>query len=136
MSNKAPALDLRSILHKALPRSKALLLVLTARVLERPWVLMEVFQATRCKLPVLCIHVVNGGYSFPAAQAYLSDLETQLGARCPHREAQPRRDRRVRSGRQLQPDIARQITHRSRRQQRPFRVQRRAPGAGRRQARE
>jgi hypothetical protein len=74
------ATDLDTILT-AVASAKALLLVLTKSVLERPWVLLELYEAISRSLPVLCVHVVGGGYDFASAAAYLNDLETQLGDR-------------------------------------------------------
>ena len=75
------AIALHDILSESLARSEALVLLLTKSVLERPWVLMEVYMALRLKLPLLCVHVVGGGYDFASASHYLNNLEAELEQR-------------------------------------------------------
>ena len=72
------AISLRTILH-SLGRSEALLLVLTESVLYRPWVLLEVYEAIRLKLPIMCVNVAGGGYRFDGVSSYLANLESELG---------------------------------------------------------
>lgn len=72
------ATDLSKILA-SLATSEALVLCLTKRVLERPWVLVELHEAIVRKKPILCVHVVGGGYEFATATRYLANLEMELG---------------------------------------------------------
>lgn len=76
------ATDLKGILC-SLHRSRALLLVLSARVLERPWVLLEVYEALTLNLPIVCVNIAGGGYAFDKAAAYLANIETELEQRDP-----------------------------------------------------
>lgn len=76
------ATDLKGILC-SLHRSRALLLVLSARVLERPWVLLEVYEALTLNLPIVCVNIAGGGYAFDKAAAYLANIETELERRDP-----------------------------------------------------
>ena len=74
--------DMSSI-RSRIAHSEAVLLVLTAKVLESPWVLMEVYTAVRLRLPVLCVHIGGGGYDFAAASSYLGNLASELFSRDP-----------------------------------------------------
>ncbi len=76
--------DLHGILN-ALERSRALLLLLSAHVLERPWVLIEVYTAIRLKLPIVCVNIQGTveSYDFGQAADYLCNLEQELGKRDP-----------------------------------------------------
>jgi len=69
------ATDLSGILTH-LASSRALLL--SKRVLERPWVLLELDEASRRGLPIVCVRLEGSGYDFAAAKEYLNDLENQL----------------------------------------------------------
>ena len=60
--------DARSTL-KALARSEALLVLLSARCLEAPSVLLEVYLAVRLRLPVVCVHLTGGGYEYTTSQS-------------------------------------------------------------------
>ena len=66
---------------RSLARSEVLLLILTKSVLERPWVLIEIYEAVTRRLPVICVHVKGAGYDYTAGSAYLADLEAELGRR-------------------------------------------------------
>ena len=48
----------------------------TKSVLTRPWVLLELYEAVRLHIPVIPLHVADGGYDFEAARALLADLGT------------------------------------------------------------
>ena len=74
------AADLRSLLS-ALATSKGVVLLLTRLVLERPWVLVELHEAIRCGIPVICVNIAGAGYDYAQASHYLSNLEHELN-RC------------------------------------------------------
>ncbi|KAL1528977.1 hypothetical protein AB1Y20_010298 [Prymnesium parvum] len=69
-------------------RSKGVLLVQTRRVLRHPIILVEVFYAVRHSIAVSCLNLVGGGYSFVAAQKFLTELSED--SLLQHDEAQGR----------------------------------------------
>lgn len=74
------ATDFGTILS-ALKTSRAIVLLLTRHVLERPWVLLEVFDAIRLGKVVVPVKIEGGGYDFATTKGFLSNLEKELGER-------------------------------------------------------
>lgn len=80
-ASDADVLD--EIVAHGVARAECVLLLQTAGVLTRPWVLLELFEAVRRKLPVVPVCVAGGGYDFETARSFLHDLERQLDAANP-----------------------------------------------------
>jgi len=59
-------------------RSKLVLLLQTAHVLEQPWVLLSLYRAAICNVPMVCVVVVGSGYEFAEAKGHLTNLEEVL----------------------------------------------------------
>ena len=53
-------------------------MVQTRDVLYQPWVLYTLYEAARRELPIICVHVVGGGYAFDDAQRLLADLKAEI----------------------------------------------------------
>lgn len=70
--------NLAELLDNGVKNSRALVLVQTANCLQRPWTLLQIFEALRLGKPVMCVHVANGGYDFPTAKEYLADLSYNI----------------------------------------------------------
>jgi len=70
-----------SAILSALEASRAVVLLLTLRVLERPWVLLEVYDTVRLGKPLVPVHIAGAGYDYAEAARYLADLEVNLGDR-------------------------------------------------------
>ena len=96
---------------QGLARSKALVLLQTKECLTRPWVLLELFEATRQRIPIIPVHLKGAGYDFDEAKAFLDDLETTLEAANPgakkaiedYLAASPPQDGHVGSPEQIRP---------------------------------
>ena len=63
---------------EALQSSRALVLVLSKHVLERPWVIVEVYEALSRRMPIVCVNIAGGGYDYAQASRYLANLEEEL----------------------------------------------------------
>ena len=50
----------------------------TARVLHRPWCLLEIHEAVKSSIPVLIVQVAGGGFDFTEATGFISSLEHEL----------------------------------------------------------
>uniref|UniRef100_A0A7S4F2G1 TIR domain-containing protein n=2 Tax=Chrysotila carterae TaxID=13221 RepID=A0A7S4F2G1_CHRCT len=72
------ATDVRKIIDEGVARSSVVLLLQTAKVLERPWVLLELHEAVERGIPIVPINIQGGGYDFDAARNFLSDMENEL----------------------------------------------------------
>jgi hypothetical protein len=77
------ATHINKIITNDLVNSECLVLMQTKRVLERPWVLMELCVALRLGLPIVCVNVTGLGYEFAGVKNYLGSLEAELDARNP-----------------------------------------------------
>ena len=77
--------SISDILDDGLRNSEALLLVQTANVLYRPWVLLEIFCALLLRIPVIPVCIEGGGYDFQRAKTFLAsdDLGAALDAANP-----------------------------------------------------
>ena len=61
-------------------KSGSLILLQTKGVLTRPWCLLEVYWATRCRIPIVPVFLSNGGYDYEASRRLLADLRTGLAS--------------------------------------------------------
>jgi len=75
--------DLRELISDGLHNSDVFVLILTDGVLTRPWCLLEVFEAKTRGVPIVLLDVIGGGFDVGRMQAYISDLETKMGATNP-----------------------------------------------------
>ena len=66
--------NILEIVTHEVPNAAAVVLLLTGGVLWRPWVLLELYEALRLKIPVVPILVEGRGYDFAAAKAHLGNL--------------------------------------------------------------
>ena len=62
----------------AVEQSKCLLLLQTRHVLSQPWVLLAVYRAIFCHVPIVCVYVDGEGYDFVQAKAHLEHLGDRL----------------------------------------------------------
>ena len=76
--------DLR-LLKDAVVQSDALVLLQSARVLERPWCLIELATALDCGIPIVGVSLTSGNspYSFADSTVFLKSLGTSLAERNP-----------------------------------------------------
>ena len=58
--------------------TRGVILLQTRRVLQDPVRLLQLFEATRRKHPLVCINVVGGGYDFAKVKPLLNALSTEL----------------------------------------------------------
>jgi hypothetical protein len=63
--------EIRDILEQGLARSKALVLLQTKECFTRPWVLLELFEATQKQIPIIPVHLEGAGYDFGEAKNIL-----------------------------------------------------------------
>jgi len=73
--------DLRYLISEGLYRSDVMLILLTKRVLTRPWCLLEVYFATTRGIPIFPVEVAGGGFDMTEVIAYVMDLPGSM-----HRE--------------------------------------------------
>ena len=66
------------VIDEGVLRSRALVILLTANVLYRPWTLVQVYEAIRAGIPVISVLIDGGGYDFAHASALLTDLASGL----------------------------------------------------------
>ena len=66
-------------LQNKVRNSKALAVVLSEHVWERPWCLVEVYTAIKAGIPVVPVLVVGEPYDFAKAAQHLKFLDTALG---------------------------------------------------------
>jgi len=57
---------------------RGVILLQTQSVLQDPVRLLQLFEATRRRHPLVCVNVVGGGYDFAAVKPLLSSLATEL----------------------------------------------------------
>ena len=72
------ATDLNLILTEGVRKSEAMLLLQTEGVLRRPWVLLELDEATQRCIPIVPVFIVGGGYDYDRARQLLDNLEVAL----------------------------------------------------------
>jgi len=77
------AVSIDTIISDGVVNSEMLVLILTERVLTRPWVLLEVYEAVRRKIPLVPVFIEGAGYDYGRAAEFLKDLETNLEAANP-----------------------------------------------------
>lgn len=77
------AVAIDKIISDGVASSDMLVLVLTERVLTRPWVLLEAYEAVRRRIPLVPVFIEGAGYDYGRAAEYLKDLETNLEAANP-----------------------------------------------------
>jgi len=70
----ANVLSIEQIVTQGVAKSEAIVFVQTKNVLTRPWCLLELYEAIRLGVPIIPIHVADGGYDFAKAKALLEDL--------------------------------------------------------------
>jgi hypothetical protein len=72
--------DLRDLskLKGHVRNSGALVIVQSAEVLQRPWCLLEIYEAIEAKVPIIAINVAGKGYDFAEATNLLMHLDTEL----------------------------------------------------------
>jgi hypothetical protein len=66
----------RSLEH--LSKAKYVLLLQTKHVLEKPWVLLALYRAVLCRVPMVCVMVVGSGYDFGNAKDLLENVHSRL----------------------------------------------------------
>jgi len=75
--------QISQIIKTGLEKSNVLVLLQTKRVLERPWVLLELCTALRQEIPIVCVQIKGLGYDFGETKVYLENLEVELERRNP-----------------------------------------------------
>ena len=78
VSGGVDADEIRNILEKGLGRSEAVVLLQTKECLTRPWVLLELYTASKLRIPVIPVALAGKGYDFKQAKSFLDNLETEL----------------------------------------------------------
>lgn len=74
---------IHKVLAEGVRGSDVLVLMLSAKVLEQPACLLEVYTAIRNYVPILLVLVDGGGYNFEAARSFLNNLDSGLEATSP-----------------------------------------------------
>ena len=67
-------LDLRSLMRKA-STAKVLVVILTAKIFERPWCCAEVWAACNANVPIVPVLVEGAGFDHARAHKYLTHLD-------------------------------------------------------------
>ncbi|KAL1499616.1 hypothetical protein AB1Y20_011815 [Prymnesium parvum] len=70
--------DLRNLITEGVHKSDTLVLLATKGVLSRPWCLLELLEASRMSIPIVIVQMVNSGFSFDAARAFVENLEEEM----------------------------------------------------------
>ena len=79
MTRAVPQADeIRNILEQGLAKSEVVVLLQTEGCLTRPWVLLELYEATRRRIPIIPVQLAGKGYDFKAASDFLDNLEVTL----------------------------------------------------------
>eukprot|EP00966_Prymnesium_polylepis_P095218 2204940-Prymnesium_polylepis.3 len=70
--------DLDSLFEDGVHKSELVLVLATSRYLTRPWCLIELWEASRARIPVLLMAVAGRGYDKADARLFLHNLEIEL----------------------------------------------------------
>ena len=72
--------DITELIDEGVGAAESLMLVQTTNVLRRPSVLLQVFEAIRLGIPILCVNLEGGGYNFSNAKEYLRRLRQEYAS--------------------------------------------------------
>ena len=76
--------ELRLVFTQGVRKSEVMVVLLTEGLLSRPWCLLEVYEATKLRKPVILLMLKGKGFGFEDARNLLSNLETELPLRNPN----------------------------------------------------
>eukprot|EP00966_Prymnesium_polylepis_P099256 2298738-Prymnesium_polylepis.2 len=70
--------DLRELLSEGVQRSDTVVLLATKGVLQRPWCLLELLEASRRGTPIVVVQMSNAGFTFAEARSFAVNLEEHM----------------------------------------------------------